>query len=399
MPSAYEQAGKTFRERDRRILQDTDHHRKEGHRRTQRKALEAIDRFETEKPQLKLYDRPTLTQTAWTSMNYDASRNRRRSLMPSGTGTSTGRRESKVTMAAPPTPPVEVGGAEQRAALKLSFRPPSPLGVYDYGKLSTRSVSLLAAQRHPQRGVPTGGGARGETTPSAPLGGYPWSMQEPILMQPRSPSQPSIPLDGVIDLPPLKRSLSYQSLVGKLFVKPPVRSTRGQTIRAEALANGFANQAMNQQLDDQASWDGQHGYGWKDRTDEHMQWLDQNGRETAMAWLKAPKETWSQPQDRAYRLLEMLYEDLLRRRWRVKDMFKFFDADHGGTFEPQSFLAGLCRMNIPGADQLTPHDLVVMFRSLNWNFNGSISLAEAQEVMARIGRARGGSGRKAAQRQ
>jgi hypothetical protein len=178
------------------------------------------------------------------------------------------------------------------------------------------------------------------------------------------------------------------SLFGKMYQPSGVRCTRAHNRRAEAYLTGMANATMDEQLESQKAWDGRHGYGWHDRSKDHLEWLDKNGRKFQGQWLWQPSETWTEEQSLTFRVLNAMYDYLQARMIRTRDLFKLMDKDHSGVLEPREFLAGIKRLRVEKSDKLTLPQLITVFRTVDDSFDGTISLTELEKAMARIGRIR-----------
>lgn len=357
--SLYVSAGRNHWERDKAVENSTSKFLRSGKLRLRDKTFKSIDNFE---------------QSNWAKLglqpNFFAvqsqSTKRGRTSIPGDTS------KSDSTKGSGPDNPN-----------RLVRRPATPLEMYDYGAINLNSISTDAINPHIRKEI------RGsESYCSAPFGGYPVTMQEPIFMNPRKPTQPSVPYDGLVDAPPLKTCLSMSSLVGKLCQPSGVRCTRAHNRRAEAYLTGLAMSTMDEQLEDQKSWDGRHGFGWHDRCKNHLQWLDKNGRKDECVWLRAPSETWTDSQQLTFRVLNAMYTYLKARRIRTRDLFKVMDFNDSGVLEPKEFLTAIQRVRVETCDALTLPELITVFRTVDENFDGSISLLELEKAMARIGRAR-----------
>merc|ERR1719235_2040929 len=81
-----------------------------------------------------------------------------------------------------------------------------------------------------------------------------------------------------------------------------------------------------------------------------------------------------------------MYNHLKVRRIRTRDFFKMLDSNQSGVLEPKEFLGGLQRLRLEGSDALTVPQLTTIFRTIDENFDGSISLLELERSMGRIAR-------------
>lgn len=320
----------------------------------------------------------TATRTGWFKASQEAK-------------TATRKRQQGFGKAAPPEPPKETLKLPkpETPRKRLVQKPPSPLGIYDYGKMSLRSVSLDALQPHHRHQIDKSL----QTHPhfaAAPFGGYPYTMQETILMQPQLHAR--TPFEGVLDTAPLTRSFSQASLMDKLVPAkiPLVRSTRGADLRSRAHASALTKATMEQQLDDQVSWSGQRGYTWKERFDDYVSWLDEHGRKDDSAWLVAEPSEWTEDQRVTFTVLSEMHDVLLSRRMRVQNMFRFIEGNNNGTLEPMVFLKGLQRLGVPRAQTLTREELAHMIRSIDADFDGTISCSEISKAMQRVATIRKG---------
>eukprot|EP00746_Dinoflagellata_sp_MGD_P142879 gnl/MRDRNA2_/MRDRNA2_75780_c0_seq1.p1 gnl/MRDRNA2_/MRDRNA2_75780_c0~~gnl/MRDRNA2_/MRDRNA2_75780_c0_seq1.p1 ORF type:complete len:402 (-),score=52.06 gnl/MRDRNA2_/MRDRNA2_75780_c0_seq1:8-1213(-) len=359
--SLYVSAGRNHWEREQAIEYSTAKFLHRGKRRLRDKTFKAIENFE---------------KSNWAILGLQPALAPRKS-QTSGTGAG------RMTISGDTSKGENVKASEPENPNRLVKRPATPLEMYDYGAINLRSISTDAINPHIRKEIRCT-----ESFCSAPFGGYPVTMQEPIFMKPRNPGQPTVPYEGLVDAPPLKQCLSMSSLVGKLYQPSGVRCTRAHNRRAEAYLTGLANATMEEQLEEQKSWDGRHGFGWHDRCRDHLQWLDKNGRKDAAAWLREPSETWTDPQHLTFCVLNAMYAFIKARRMRARDLFKVLDENGSGVLEPNEFLAGLQRVRVDMSETLTLPDLVTVFRTVDDNFDGSIGLLELEKAMARIGRLR-----------
>lgn len=357
-------AGRSFREREVKVDKHTVQYHSLASQRVREHALAAISRFESANGLLPVQTPP------------DPKRGATQTMHPN---------QNSFLLQMKPNEPTRVM-SKPLLSTKFVRKPCTPVEMYDYGGINLRSLSVNSINPHVRKEIRST-----ESYCTAPLGGLPYSIQEPIFMQPRGPTNPTTPFEGVVELPPLKRSLSYQSLVGKLYLSPKTRSTRFHNCRAEAIQQGLANEFMEDQLEDQRSWDGQHGFGWKARKwRDHLEWLEENGRnEDTSSWLDhQPPTTWTHEQQQVYKILSALHEFLKERRIRVRELFKKLDTDMTGALEPQELLDGLRKMRIAGCDRLPLKDFIEVLKAVDTNFDGSVSLPELDRAMSRIARVR-----------
>eukprot|EP00933_Yihiella_yeosuensis_P072337 TRINITY_DN80703_c0_g1_i1.p1 TRINITY_DN80703_c0_g1~~TRINITY_DN80703_c0_g1_i1.p1 ORF type:complete len:382 (-),score=39.29 TRINITY_DN80703_c0_g1_i1:213-1358(-) len=361
--SLFAKAGNTFSERKRKVARCTEKYHDARQKATAFQTVKELDKYESNHGLLDLMA-CTGTMTGWTKKPLERSRGRFSS------------KPTPIQVAPKPKvkPPVKT---------RLVARPSSPLGLYNYGKMSLRALSVDSLQPH-QRGEVRLSDSYA-VFPSAPLGGYPWSMQEPCLMQPSL--EPMKPFEGLLDTAPLRRAFSHASLV-ESSLKPVsnVRSNRAQDLRSQAKAAGRAHEVMQSQLDDQVSWMGQHGYSWKDRCDQHISWLDQNGRKDDSAWLEEPRNQWDEDQQLSFDILSGLHDELRRRAMTIRGLFKFIDTDASEYVEPNEFLNGLRRLYIKRSDALTKPRLIHLLKTMDSSFDGRVSMPELQKIMCRIAR-------------
>lgn len=359
--SPYVAAGRTFRERDTKIDKYTTHYHLAGEQQTKEHAFNAINRFENANnlvpPQTPASRGGFAAQTM-----HPNSRGYAIDVKPKNEATSV------------------------KPSVKFVRKPCTPLEMYDYGRVNVRSLSVNSI--NPDMKKERIDVRASDSLCNAPLGGLPPSIQEPIFMRPRRPSNPTTPFEGIVELPPLKRALSYQSLVGKQYLPKQVRSTRFHDRRAEAYQQGLANEFMEEQLEEQRSWDGRHGFGWKDRCRDHLGWLETNGLQDDSSWLDEPRSTWTEMHHLTYRILSALHEYLKDRRIRCRELFKALDTDMTGALEPEEFLEGMRKMRIAGCDRLPLVDFIEVLKAVDTNFDGSVSLLELDRVMSRIARVR-----------
>lgn len=346
----YVSAGRNHWERENAVEHSTAKYLKAGKRRLRDKTFKAIDKFE---------------QSNWAMLGIPPDSAAQQSQVKSTKAENAAKRH------------------EPENPNRLVRRPATPLEVYDYGQINLLPISKDAINPHVRKEIRCS-----ESFCNAPFGGYPPTMQEPIFMKPRKTSQPTVPYEGLVDAPPLKQCLSMSSLVGRPYQPSGVRCTRAYNRRAQAYLTGMANAKMDEQLENQKAWDGRHGFGWHDRSKDHLQWLDKNGRQDECQWLRQPSETWTDSQSLTFRVLNGLLTHLKVHRVRVRDLFKIMDTNNSSVLEPKEFLAGLRKIRMDQSDMLTLPELITIFRTVDENFDGSISLKELEKTMSRIGRFR-----------
>lgn len=369
MTSLYTQAGKTFRERDLSIGKHTAAYHAAKRQQNISDALENMDEYELQHGLLEQMA-TTATKTGWFDAQMASSMRRPRRLRVPQTLDSQKLQIPRPQRKKPP-----------EASPKMVQRPPSPLGMYDYGKMSLRSVSTDTLQPHLRN---TRANFASSSFAVAPFGGYPATMQEPIMMRPELHAK--TPYEGVVDTAPLTRAYSEAALMQKL-VPPPlplVRSTRGHDLRSRAHASALTKATMEQQLDDQVSWSGQHGYSFKMTCTEYVRWLDEHGRSDHSAWLRAPRDTWSEGSFISYGLLSELHDVLIRRNMTVRGMFKFIDREETGILEPWLLEDGLKRIGVKRAKNLSKEQLAHLIRSIDTDFDGKVSKTEMETVLKRV---------------
>eukprot|EP00930_Biecheleria_cincta_P020836 TRINITY_DN15580_c0_g1_i1.p1 TRINITY_DN15580_c0_g1~~TRINITY_DN15580_c0_g1_i1.p1 ORF type:complete len:392 (-),score=68.48 TRINITY_DN15580_c0_g1_i1:115-1290(-) len=373
MSSLYTQAGKTFRERDLSVGKSTAAYHAAKRQQGICHALENLDQCEMQHGLIEQMA-TTATKTGWWNAQMAST-------------SSTKWRRPRRGRPVQPVKPVKLQVPKPErikppeASPKMVQRPPSPLGLYDYGKMSLRSVSTDRLQPHLRN---TRGPFANSSFAVAPFGGYPSTMQEPIMMQPEL--QPKKPYEGVVDTAPLTRAFSEAALMERL-VPPPlplVRSTRDQDLRSRAHASALTKATMEQQLDDQVSWSGQHGYSFKMTCDEYVRWLDEHGRCDDSAWLRAPRDSWTEGNFISYGVLSELHDVLIRRNMTIHGMFMFKDREETGNLEPWLFEDGLKRLGVRRAKNLSKEELAQLIRSVDTDSDGKISKTEVEVVLKRV---------------
>eukprot|EP00746_Dinoflagellata_sp_MGD_P004164 gnl/MRDRNA2_/MRDRNA2_108046_c0_seq1.p1 gnl/MRDRNA2_/MRDRNA2_108046_c0~~gnl/MRDRNA2_/MRDRNA2_108046_c0_seq1.p1 ORF type:complete len:390 (+),score=60.15 gnl/MRDRNA2_/MRDRNA2_108046_c0_seq1:125-1294(+) len=358
--SPYVAAGRSFREREAKIDKVTAQYHSLGGQQIRQHTLSAIDRFENVNNLVPAKTPPSPKRGSAQPLHHN-------------------REISLPTLHHEPKAP-----AKSMLSTKFVRKPCTPVEMYDYGGVNVRSLSVNSINPHVRKEIRSI-----DSFCSAPLGGLPLSIQEPIFMKPRRPSNPTLPFEGVVELPPLKRAVSYQALLGKPTCATQVRSTRFQNCRAEAYQQGLANEFMEEQLEEQRSWDGRHGFGWKDQKwRDHLGWLSTHGRQDESSWMDQPSNTWTAQQQKVYKVLSAVHEHLKERRIRVRELFKALDSDMTGALEPEELLAGLRKMRIAGCDRLPMSDFIEVLKAVDTNFDGSLSLPELDRAMCRIARLR-----------
>lgn len=373
MRSLYTQAGRTFRERDLSVGKSTAAYHAAKRQQGISHALENLDQYEMQHGLIEQMA-TTATKTGWFKAQVGASG-------------STSLQRPRRGRPSQPVEPIKVQVPKPQrikppeASPKMVQKPPSPLGMYDYGKMSLRSLSTDTLQPHLRN---TRGPFAHSSFAVAPFGGYPATMQEPIMMQPEL--QPRKPYEGVVDTAPLTRAFSEAALMEKL-VPPPqplVRSTRGHDLRSRAHASALTKATMEQQLDDQVSWSGQHGYSFKMTCEEYVRWLDEHGRSDDSAWLRAPRDSWTEGNFISYGVLSELHDMLIRRNMTIRGMYKIIDREETGNLEPWLFEDGLKRMGVRRAKNLTKEELAQLIRSIDTDFDGKVSKVEVEIVLKRV---------------
>lgn len=272
-------------------------------------------------------------------------------------------------------------------------KPLTPLRMYDYGAITLKPISTLSINPHLRDGV-----TATETFCSSPFGGLPPTVIEPHLLRPRLPTEAFFPKVSIVDVPPLKRHFSFDTLLDRRLgpwenLQKNVRPNRAQTMRHNSRALMNAQIEFDDQMQEQFRWDGKHGYGWKDRTTDHTEWLRKFARvDDQKEWLtKINRSSWTADQARIFQIVDVLFEATQRRKCSSRVVFGAFDKDNNQTVDPHEFIEGMKNLglaNVPGKIQMSRDDILILMQCLDSNYDGTLSFEELDSIMLAVGVAR-----------
>jgi len=271
------------------------------------------------------------------------------------------------------------------------MRPPSPLGLYDYGCLSVTHRSVFA--QHKQRmGESTRAKYRQTSCgfyfpgPQFKQGPYGFSMLDPCLLAPRTwqtrKGQPPVRQDSD---PADVRCLAQEDMAHKRnrvahpVVSEIVRTTRAHSERA-LLANRNVDKNREEKLLEQVRFEkGMYEGKWRDPMLERQGQLPEESPEEQHDWLGSDHEEMDRAQQLGSRILFGLQSCLRNSRGKVTSLFQAENRSvpsglPQGVLEPEEFLAGLVRLGVVEDGELSVDYVVEAMSTIDPNFDGRVNL-------------------------
>jgi len=211
-------------------------------------------------------------------------------------------------------------------------RPCSPLTFMNYGDASVKPLSLSAFKRDHKPVY-----SKNRYTSNYPNGsGYPYSILEPIYMQPRLEPIYADTFQTYEHQPLVKHRSAmclqrdYARKMRTLTNK--VGTTRGWDIQAgyRALCRNMESQELG--IEEQRCYDGSHGFTFATEMNgvaaRHRDWLDNDQVEevdnTAVTkWLNTPEEEWTAIEKKTYDIMMLFLNYLHARKFNVRKFFQF----------------------------------------------------------------------------
>lgn len=289
-------------------------------------------------------------------------------------------------------------------------RPCSPVLHYDYGHASTKPIAFKPPSLVNK---PTPVSERRFLT-NHPCGSqYPYTVLEPIYMQPRL--EPKFAEDrGWFEEQPILRHASFTNIENAkekalmdFFRKNKVSGLKGMT-NAYAKSYSFVTQCQNQArvqmaCEAQRIYDGMHGVTFKNMEDVHWEWLEQNAsdKQPLTAWLYKPKSEWTDMQKKTFDILSFLHRDLLRNEkkslrhlflqtTKVEDWMRTIEphcSDMAMNLDGPRLLRNLEMrgvVNSPNRPALFFHELHNFMELCGDGYDGVISLDKFTETMRKF---------------
>jgi hypothetical protein len=273
------------------------------------------------------------------------------------------------------------------------MRPPSPLGLYDYGRLSVKPRSTFA--QHKQKSGESTRARHRQVSPGFYFPGsqfkqgpYGFSMLDPCLMAPRSwsTSQPT-PVRWEND-PADIRPLSTEDLGHKRnFIAKPVtsdivRTTRCHAKRAQLSFQNLDKHRQEKILEQVKFETGVFDGRWRDPVLEQKGQLPEEAPEERHEWLGNEKEDMHSTQQLGSHILFGLQNCLRTSRAKLTSLFWAEGKGHPGVLEPAEFLKGLERLGIVEEGELTLDDVVEAMTTIDPNFDGRVNLPIISRAIA-----------------
>eukprot|EP00403_Amphidinium_massartii_P031250 CAMPEP_0178389586 /NCGR_PEP_ID=MMETSP0689_2-20121128/10199_1 /TAXON_ID=160604 /ORGANISM="Amphidinium massartii, Strain CS-259" /LENGTH=455 /DNA_ID=CAMNT_0020010053 /DNA_START=67 /DNA_END=1434 /DNA_ORIENTATION=- len=364
--------------------------KEQSRRRVAARTYAALQHFE---------DRLATTQAAQADVDdlpIDADSTKMRKTFAPWDGTST-LKDSKVARSA--TLPALDATLEKHERDPCARRPPSPLGLYDYGAISSKPRSLFAQQRvardkalRPKhRETSCGFYFPG---PQLRQGPYGFSMLDPIHMAPTSWQVPHAPPDrwgdDAVDVRPATLDqIGKKRITQDMSVIPDaVRCNGAHERRAVAVFKCLDRHRDDMILERRRFENGVFEGRWRlpgrdptlDRTAGVVVEPDEEqGIDTE--WVGLPDDELSEPRRLASCILFGLDTALTKNRAKLSHLFKGVEKSAPGTLEPSEFLKGLIRLGIVQSDEVGPGAIIEAMSEVDSNFNGRVEFPTLERAI------------------
>lgn len=280
------------------------------------------------------------------------------------------------------------------------MRPPSPVGMYNYGCISQRPRSQLGQQRK-DRGEPCKPKHRqagqGFYFPGAQYkqGPYGFSLQDPILVPTMcwAESKPTPLRHGgdAGDLRPASSpDLDQRRNVGKPHLSHSVPSTRGHSRRAERTFAAIDRKREDLFLEHVRFENGVYEGRWRDPCLEDNEEITQQPLAAEFNFFTDDDACVDDPSKRlaaevAFGLEVTLHANLTK----LKQLFAAETHGHSshphtavGVLEPHAFLHGLIRVGVLAPGDASEKDIVQAMFHLDSSFDGRVNLAAIGRAVA-----------------
>jgi len=273
------------------------------------------------------------------------------------------------------------------------MRPPSPLGMYDYGRLSLKPRSTFA--QHKQRMGDSTRPPHRQTTcgfyfpgPQFKQGPYGFSMLDPCLLAPRAwPTRKGYPPTRHDNDPGDLRPLLTEEVghrrnhVDAPAISDIVRTTRAHSERA---LMSFKNCDKNREekLLEQVRFEkGMYEGKFRDPMFETGKLPEERPQEKH-DWLAADHEDMHSTQQLSARILFGLQQCLRTSRGKITRLFQAENrAGPQGVLEPEEFLAGLVRLGVVEDGELSVDYIVEALSIIDPSFDGRVNLPVLQRAV------------------
>lgn len=384
-----------FRERERRAVRSTNKRVQLQRKRTADQTHEAIDRFEEvlkaekERANRDIDDLPLEAEAGTYGSTFRSSTYGQASRWANDSGSDdeghTGTRGSDRLERSHSEPQVRNTGPIDNDPCHM--RPPSPLGIYNYGCLSVRPRSTFA--QHKQR---MGESTRAKYRQTSPgfyfpgpqfkQGPYGFSMLDPCLIAPRAwPTTTGVPpvrqVDDASDVRPLSTHdmATKRNLAEAPHLSDCVRTTKAHSERA-LIAFRNVDKNREEKLLEQVRFEkGMYEGRWRDPMLETKGQLPEECPEEKHDWLDGDTEEMHSTQQLGARILFGLQSCLRTTRGKITNLFQAENRQGpAGVLEPQEFLAGLVRLGVVEDGELSVHDIVHAMGTIDPNFDGRVNL-------------------------
>lgn len=272
---------------------------------------------------------------------------------------------------------------------KNARRPPSPLGLYDYGCISLRSRSLAAQrqQRRPGHESQTAAG-RGFYFPGAHYqqGSYGFSLLEPILMRskPSNPVPPSVRWsDGPSDARPLASEVIglRRTRAHGPVISPQLRSSNAHTLRAKNAFSALDHTSAEAYFEHKRFQNGTSGGTWRGPELDADAQLPVKDPSEHSNWIWVPEDQKTPAQKRAADILFRLEARLRENRCRVKDLFASENKGIPGVLRPEEFLESLEKHRIIAKGEMAMEDLIDFCHIMDPDFVGLVTVPAAGRAL------------------
>jgi len=245
-----------------------------------------------------------------------------------------GRSRSEAVLREEPRAPLREMSKEHAARVR---RPPSPLGIYDYGAISLKPRSALAQDRVAGERAGYFPGPRYERGP------YGFSLLDPALM-PRRHGASTCPerWRDPGDARPLARQALAKRTGERPVVSPSVRTTAAHTARSTSSLRHLDKRREEGVLEQARFEQGVYEGRWRDPLLDHGALPE--APPIDHSWIETPMQKMSAEQVIALRVLYGVDAAMRNSMGRFSDLFAAENSGPPGVLELAEFRRGLIRL-------------------------------------------------------
>lgn len=275
---------------------------------------------------------------------------------------------------------------------RRAMRPPSPLGMYNYGSISSRPRSLLA-----QRGKPSGDTSRpkyrqtscGFYFPGAGLrqGPYGFSMIEPIHMTQHSWAESaSLPTRWAGDAgdarPAQPGKHQARSHKDAPTLSQTVRPSRAHDLRARRVFDVLDRRREEAFLEKICFERGVFEGKWRDPLLDGGAAVLEQDPEEKHEYLQSERDDEAAAKRNASRILFGLERAMREGRGNLQNLFRAVNKNTPNVLEADELLAGIVRLGIVQPGELAISDVVEAMLIIDPAFDGRVNFPVLSHALA-----------------